>query len=491
MLLRTTLLYPLPELECFFVSFSFPYSGGITTFKIYQKNRSESIYQELQSSIKDVMERQITYIVTPLGDLDAPHWRAIEALPSGAFIIVCGLRLRDMAARIGRGGEIVHLSGEPMSMTEIAGVLGYPLQHIQLAIAALHRVGLVTGDDEVGWQCTDPVILRHDGRIKQLTAPVTIDDENPKERKKRLARERKQRQRLKPRVISHVDSVTDSVTMSRTVCDKERDMRLQHAEITHEIVCHDIFNKEVNKEVITTTSNSVTSSSTSIPLPKLSTHIIELPEDLVRVLGKADSDENRILLGQLIDQQTAPQQLLAEITRAKERGEEPADYLNSALKKLVETGKGYVPIGRLNVILEVQAKKQKAVANYEAKVLEDESREAYWKTLSKIEQQSYLDGYLLQTHEEFRSDQFVILVGAQCLAWDSRPDVVPPEFDDQRPLLDDNLSLFDGIRHQAASITYDLGIAPSQYPPDVSPESKQSVDRGTGVHALQAHSVCP
>src|SRR6266567_3945173 len=79
---RTTLLYPLPELECLYVSFSSPCAGGITTFKIYQKNRSESIYQELQSSIKDVMERQITYIVTPLGDLDAPHWRAIEALPS-------------------------------------------------------------------------------------------------------------------------------------------------------------------------------------------------------------------------------------------------------------------------------------------------------------------------------------------------------------------------------------------------------------------------
>lgn len=250
-----------------------------------------------------------------------------------------------------------------------------------------------------------------------------------------------------------------------------------------------------HREINTAVSPPAAESSSSSPATphKPPPTIPDLPEELDQALGKADSDQNRILIAQLIDQQTASHLLIAEIKRAKDRGKNPADYLNSALKKLIETGKGYVPTGKLKGVLEVQAQKEKAVANNKAAVHEHEARETYWETLSKSEQKRYLDAYCIQTREEYR-DEFIILVGGKFLAWDSRP-ITPSTtnadthtmIDGIAPIFADKQSLPDDIKPQLPAITYDL--APGLYPLNAFQESRQSAGLGTDAHVPRARSA--
>jgi hypothetical protein len=180
-----------------------------------------------------VHNKPVYFIMTPIGDLEAPHWRWIESMPDGCTVIVLALRLRDMAARINHGGDLVNLSGVPMTMADIAGILGYQFSKVSYAMMLLHSQGVLDGGDEDGWTVIDPVVRQHCNRLlPALTAakilpPLKLEaepqTETKDERKKRLSRSRKakfdfrQRWGGEPEEIIYVHkSVTGDVTAAVT-----------------------------------------------------------------------------------------------------------------------------------------------------------------------------------------------------------------------------------------------------------------------------------
>jgi len=110
------------------------------------------------------------YIITPVGELDSPHWRALMAGPDGYKIVCVALQLRGMAVRCDRGGLICHPGGEPLNLGELAAVLAVDTCWLLPVLEGpLKRSGLVGGciDCEDGWVCLDPVVRQHFKRLEK------------------------------------------------------------------------------------------------------------------------------------------------------------------------------------------------------------------------------------------------------------------------------------------------------------------------------------
>jgi hypothetical protein len=204
------------------------------------------------------------FMITPLGDLEASHWRWIETMPDGSNVIVLALRLRDMAAKINQGGMLLHLTGAPMSLADIAAILGYQFLRVQYGITILHRQGLMDGEDRDGWRVIDPVLREHFKRLQ--TGPV-IDNIRPSleldaepakeskaERQKRLARNRKARFDYRGRWGTEPDEILN-VTNVVTGCVTDGVTDNSNAEVTQVAQRADIetdlivteYNKITNK----------------------------------------------------------------------------------------------------------------------------------------------------------------------------------------------------------------------------------------------------
>lgn len=110
------------------------------------------------------------YIITPVGELSSPHWRALMAGPDGYKIVCVALQLRDMAVRCDRGGLICHPGGEPLNLGELAAVLAVDACWLLPVLEGpLKRSGLVGGciDCEDGWVCLDPIARQHFKRLEK------------------------------------------------------------------------------------------------------------------------------------------------------------------------------------------------------------------------------------------------------------------------------------------------------------------------------------
>lgn len=135
---------------------------------------------------------KITYIAVPIGDLSSPHWRSCMALPSGDSIVVIGLLLRDLAVQIGRGGKLLHPSGAPMHLSDLAGILSRSGLDIEYSVAALSRIGLLRYDG-VTLTVLDSVVRDHLVRVK----PLLIDDKTKRNKALAAARQKRFRQKKK------------------------------------------------------------------------------------------------------------------------------------------------------------------------------------------------------------------------------------------------------------------------------------------------------
>lgn len=173
------------------------------------------------------MAGKITYIATPLGHLDAPHWRSVAAFPGGDTAIVIGIQLRDLAAQIHRGGRLVLPSGVPMTIPILAATLGREATQIEYALSLLAQVGTITRDD-VTICVTDPVLLEHFQRTEALTLP----DKKARKQALSAARSKKYRQRKKSNNITPPSRLRHAI---------ERDESPQQADITCGIGRHDMF----------------------------------------------------------------------------------------------------------------------------------------------------------------------------------------------------------------------------------------------------------
>jgi hypothetical protein len=69
------------------------------------------------------------FVATPFADLEASHWRMIEAEVGGPEAIVFALRLRGLAAQSNRGGFVCLRTGDPMSLKQIGTYMGYSTDH--------------------------------------------------------------------------------------------------------------------------------------------------------------------------------------------------------------------------------------------------------------------------------------------------------------------------------------------------------------------------
>ncbi|KAB0669014.1 hypothetical protein F6V30_14350 [Oryzomonas sagensis] len=175
---------------------------------------------------------RVYYIITPLGDLEGSHWRGIRRLPDGPAVIVIGLRLRNMAAEVNQGGRLVHLTGEPMSLQDIARALDEPLELMQYSTSILAKYGLADGNDDLGWTITDPVVLKHVSRAlpgkstKLIASPPKLvldrgaEEEKTEDRERREARNRKRLERYRSQWGCEPPEIIWSVTTAVTNRDK-------------------------------------------------------------------------------------------------------------------------------------------------------------------------------------------------------------------------------------------------------------------------------
>lgn len=145
-----------------------------------------------------------SYVVVPAGELLGPYWQAIMRLPDGHKIVCVALQLRDMAVLCNAGGAICHPSGKPLTLPELAAVLGMDVVWLEpVMLRVLAPAGLVAecGD---GWRSADPTTARHFARLAGRTKGIgdsppelILEAEPPKESKTerhlRLGRNRKNR----------------------------------------------------------------------------------------------------------------------------------------------------------------------------------------------------------------------------------------------------------------------------------------------------------
>lgn len=177
---------------------------------------------------------KITYIATPLGHLDAPHWRSVAAYPGGDTAIVIGIQLRDLAAQIQHYGRLVLPSGTPMTIPMLAAALGRDATQVEFALGLLTLVGTVTRDG-VTICVTDPLLLEHFKR----TAAIAIPDKTVRKRALSAGRSKRYRQRKKNEAITpksrlrHDDKRDESAQQSKITCGLERhDMCIGYTDIS-------------------------------------------------------------------------------------------------------------------------------------------------------------------------------------------------------------------------------------------------------------------
>lgn len=259
-----------------------------------------------------VTASRITYIITPLGDLEGMHWREVEAMPDGASVIVLGLRLRDMAARCGHGGRLERLTNESLTQQDIAAVLGYTLARVQYGMAILSRVGIAAGNDEQGWQIVDPVLQQHYTRLlpalpappgsSETPPPLVLEAEAPgesrTERTRRLARNRQTVARYRKRwgvdpmettdtVTQRDVSVTGSVTQSVTaICHAQPQLSniVNENSVTDSVTIIEVISKE---------GINIKAAAEGRHAPEVEAAIRELPAHLWRDAEQIVRDEAR------------------------------------------------------------------------------------------------------------------------------------------------------------------------------------------------------
>lgn len=265
----------------------------------------------LDIPINRIVMSKITYIATPIGYLDEPHWRAVAVIPGGDTAIVIGIQIRDLAARIQRGGRLVLPNGSPMSIIMIAAALGREVAQVEFALGLLQQVGTVTRSGVVV-TVTDPLLLDHFTRVGALM----LTDKT--ERNRALSAQRSKNYRVRKKAERH-----GNVTLEpHNHHSKMRDEIPQVTEIVYINSSHDTTIQK-NKRLKTTSPT------------KGAVAVFDLP-------GKVDTRDNRELILKLLAKGITDEIIIsAEIERAIAKGLHPADYLHAALNALLAGHPGY------------------------------------------------------------------------------------------------------------------------------------------------------
>jgi len=313
------------------------------------------------------------YMITPLGDLEAPHWRWIETMPDGSSVIVLALRLRDMAAKINQGGMLVHLTGAPMSLADIAGILGYQLLRVQYGVTILNRQGIMDGEDRDGWRIIDPVLRQHFNRllpaslIDQIRPSLQLDaeptTESKDDRKKRLARNRKAKFDYRgrwgkdPDEIVYVNKgVTECVTDSVTDKSNYEVTQVDHLiDIEEDLPVTD-YNKKTNKTAADYRIAAVSPSST----PTKHEPDLEIEEAINSLPAEYRLDAAQVAIEEV---EFGPQVIASNISLLASRllASKPKQISNPGgwLRKAIKGN--YAGNERENQIAELETKKQYAI----------------------------------------------------------------------------------------------------------------------------------